>query len=182
MAPSPYPPIESWRVPEAAVAATLASVVTGGRRGVEAGVFWLGTRDATSTVRAVVHMRGSGVVEAEGLWEVGTEAYGQVSRWARERAFVLLATAHIHGHGVPVRLSGLDRRHLVRAPDLLGIVIGEAGEEREPLRWSWNVCGDDEFRALDTAELARRVSFVNAPLTLARGNAEGVAEWNGHDA
>lgn len=182
MGSNPYPPIESWRVPEAAVAATLEGVVTGGRRGVESGVFWLGTRETTSVVHAVVLLRGPGVLEAAGLWQVEPEVYGRVARWARGRGLVLLATAHLHRHGVPARLSGLDRSHLVRAPDLLAIVIGDGGEESDPGRWSWNVFADDGFHLLEPDEYARRVVFVDEPVALACGNADGVGDWNGHEA
>jgi hypothetical protein len=164
-------------VPEAAVAGTLAGVADDGRRGVESGVFWLGTRAVGSEIAAVVLLRGRGIVEATGRWEVSPEAYGQVARWARRRGFVLLATAHTHGHGFRPGLSRLDRRHLVRAPDLLALVLGDAGEERDPIRWSWNVCVDGAFRPLVGEEFARRVHFVHSPVLLARGDADGVCAW-----
>jgi hypothetical protein len=180
VAPSPYAAIDSWVVPLAAVEATLAGVVFGGRRGVESGTFWLGTRASTSTVEAVVMLRGRGVVEEAGLWEISPETYGQVSRWARARRLVLLATAHTHGYGVPARLSGLDRRHLVRAPDLLALVLGEAGEECDPARWSWNVCVNGSFRALEGREFSERVTFTAAaPVALACADVDGVDPWDG---
>lgn len=177
MAASPYPPVDRWQVPAAAVAATLEGVADGGRRDVEAGVFWLGARAATSSVEAVVLLRGRGVLEAEGLWQVDPEVYGHVSRWARARGVVLLGTAHIHGFGVPVRLSLLDRRHLVRAPDVLALVIGEAGTASDPMRWSWNVWRDGEFLLLGPADVADRVSFTTSSVGLARADADGLYAW-----
>lgn len=182
MPSSPYPPIDSWVIPSAAVEATLSGVASGGRRGVESGAFWLGTRAATSRVDAVVVLGGRGVVEEEGLWEVSPEAFGVVSRWARERALVLLATAHTHGHGVPARLSGFDRRHLVRAPDVLALVLGEAGQERDPTRWSWNVCVNGAFLALEGAEFRRRVIFSEESVGLARASEDGVEAWDLREA
>jgi hypothetical protein len=182
VAPSPYPTIESWDVPTAAVEATLAGVLPGGRRGVESGTFWLGTRASISAVEAVVILRGRGVVEEEAFWEVSPEAYGQVSRWARVRRLSLLGTAHTHGQGVPVRLSSLDRRHLVRAPDLLALVLGEAGDERDPARWSWNVCANGSFRTLDGTEFRERVTFTAASVEVACGSADGVEPRDGHVA
>lgn len=177
MASSPYPPIDEWRVPEAAVAGTLAGVADGGRRGVESGVFWLGKRAPISKVGAVVLLRGHGVVETRARWGVSPEAYGHVARWARERRLALLATAHIHGHDLLPGLSRLDRRHLVRAPDLLALVLGDGGEERDPSRWSWNVCVGGDFRKLAKAEFARRVTFVDAPVLFARADADGTYDW-----
>jgi hypothetical protein len=176
-ASSPYPPIDEWRVPHAAVAGTLASVADGGRRGVESGVFWLGRRAVISEVTAVVLLRGRGVVESAGRWEVSPDAYGRVARWARARGIVLLATAHTHGHGFVPRLSRLDRRHLVRAPDLLALVLGDAGEERDPTCWSWNVCVNGTFRTLAGAEFAGRVQFVRGSVLLARADAVDVFDW-----
>jgi hypothetical protein len=164
-------------VPEAAVAGTLAGVADGGRRGVESGVFWLGTREATSVVAAVVVLRGHGVVETKDRWEVSPEAYGHVARWARQRGLVLLATVHTHGHGFRPGLSPLDRQHLVRAPDLLALVLRDAGEERDPTRWSWNVFVDSAFRALAGEEFVRRVHFVDGPVQLTRGDAHGLYAW-----
>ena len=177
MASSPYPPIDEWRVPEAAVAGTLAGVADGGRRGVESGVFWLGTRARISEVSAVVLLRGRGVVETPARWGVSPEAYGHVARWARERRLALLATAHTHGHDLLLGLSSLDRRHLVRAPDLLALVLGDAGEERDPRRWSWNVCVGGDFRMLAEGEFVRRVTVVEAPVLFARGDADGMYDW-----
>lgn len=177
MGSSPYPPIDDWCVPTAAVAATLASVVGAGRRGNEAGVFWLGERKSTASVRAIVSLRGLGVLELPGRWRVTSGVYGVVSRLARELDLVLLATAHTHGAGVPVALSRTDREDGVRVPDLLAIVIGDAGQTPAD-EWSWNVYAD-EFRAFDAAELARRVTFAGGDVTLWRANADGAMPWSG---
>jgi hypothetical protein len=168
-------------MPMVAVEATLTGVASGGRRGVESGAFWLGTRAATSSIDAVVALAGRGVVEAAGLWEVSPEVFGVVSRWAGERGFVLLGTAHTHGHGVPARLSGLDRRHLVRAPDVLAVVLGEAGQERNPSRWSWNVCVNGAFVVLEGKEFRRRIIFSDDSVVVARASADGVETWDGRD-
>jgi hypothetical protein len=172
-----YTPIDGWHVPEAAVAATLASVVGAGRRGDEAGVFWLGERNATALVRAVVCLRGRGVLESPGLWQVSSHVYGVVSRFARHRGLVLLATAHTHGRGVPVTLSGTDRRHGVRVPDFLALVIGDGGAEHDPSRWSWNVYDNGDFRSLGQAEFGQRVTFSASPIELHCASADGLVDW-----
>jgi hypothetical protein len=174
---NPYPPIDDWCVPSTAVAATLASVVGAGRRGNEAGVFWLGERESTASVRAIISLRGRGVLESPGRWRVTSEVYGVVSHLAREIDLVLLATAHTHGAGVPVALSRTDREDGVRVPGLLAIVIGDAGQATVD-EWSWNVYVK-EFHTFDAAELARRVTFADGDITLWRANAEGAIPWSG---
>jgi hypothetical protein len=166
-------------VPQAAVAATLVSVVGAGRRGDEAGVFWLGRREANTEVTCVVSLRGRGVLESPGLWQVSSEVYGVVSRLAAAGQVVLLATAHTHGRGVPVALSLTDRRHGVRVPDFLALVIGDGGASRRPADWSWNSFDGSDFRSLDRDELARRVSFTDASIRLFRANADGAVAWSG---
>lgn len=179
MGSSPYPPIDDWCVPSAAVAATLASVVGAGRRGNEAGVFWLGDRASTASVRAVVSLRGRGVLEMPGRWRVTSEVYGVVSHLASELDLVLLATAHTHGAGVPVALSRTDREDGIRVPGLLTIVIGDAGQAPAD-EWSWNVY-TDEFRAFGASELVRRVTFADADVALWRASAEGAMPWSGEE-
>jgi hypothetical protein len=174
---NPYPPIDAWRVPRAAVAATRASVVGAGRRGDESGVFWLGERTATAAVRAVVSLRGRGVLETPGLWQVSSQVYGVVSALARELELVLLATAHTHGRGVPVALSRTDREHGVRVPGLLALVVGDGGDA--PLEeWSWNVYDDGAFRTLSPAA---RVTFDDDVVSLWHADADGFAAWSGEE-
>lgn len=181
MASSPYPSILDWRLPQAAIDATLAGVADAGRRGDEGGVFWLGDRAATSTVGAVVLLRGSGVVEMPGRWAVGHDAYGVVARLARTLELTLLGTAHIHGCGVPVKLSGIDRRHGVRVPDFLAVVIGEAGADADPMRWSWNVFGGDDFHELDDNERDSRIAVIDGTIECWKADGDGATRWDGGD-
>jgi hypothetical protein len=176
---SPYPPIEEWHVPRAAVAATLSSVAVAGRRGDEAGVFWLGRRRRRTTVDAVVSLRGRGVLESPGLWQVSSEVYGVVSRLAAATGLVLVATVHTHGRRIPVALSRTDRRHGVRVPDFLALVIGDGGDAPDPADWSWNAFDGGDFRRLDAAEYAARVSLVGGRVALYRASADGAAAWSG---
>ena len=133
----PYPVIDAWELDRSAITATLAAVQRPGRDGKEGGVFWVGTRAAISIVHAVVVPVGDGVIEAPGFWRVTPEVYGTISRWAAERGWSLLGICHIHGEGVPARLSAQDRSHLVRAPGVLAVVIGSGGRDLDPGRWGW---------------------------------------------
>lgn len=129
MAGQPYPPIDVWELGAAGITATLAAVQRPGREGVEGGVFWLGPRARASVVNAVVVPMGPGVIEAPGFWQVSPEVFGAISAWAVEHAWSLLGICHIHGDGVPPRLSRQDRDHLVHAPGVLAVVIGAAGRD-----------------------------------------------------
>lgn len=179
MGSSPYTAIERWRLPQLAVAATLASVVGAGHRGDEAGVFWLGERSRVSTVRAVVSLRGRGVLESPGLWTVSSEVYGVVSRLGREHGLTLLGTAHTHGRGMRVGLSYTDRRDGVRVPDFLAVVIGNGGADRDPRAWSFNVFEKRDFRELRPADFQAHILEVDEQVDLWRANADGASQWSG---
>lgn len=162
MATAPYPDIEVWELDRSAIVATLDAVRRPGRDGNEGGVFWVGIRAQTSTVRAVVTPAGDGVVEAPGFWRVTPEVYGTISRWAVERGWSLLGVTHIHGHGIPARLSRQDRNHLVRAPGVLAVVIGAAGEDDDLDRWGWYEFTAGAYRAMDLDERQRRLRLTAA--------------------
>ena len=158
----PYPAVDLWELDESAIAATLAAVQRPGREGNEGGAFWLGPRESTSAVRAVVVPAGDGVIEAPGCWIVTPEVYGVISAWAAERAWSLLAVCHIHGHGVPAELSKQDRNHLVRAPGVLAIVIGSAGDDHDLDRWGWYQFMAGGYLELDAPERRRRIHVTAA--------------------
>jgi hypothetical protein len=182
VASSTYPPISAWHVPQAAIDTTLAAVAPAGRTGRESGVFWLGERDTLSIVRALVYLHGAGVTEAVGRWIVSPEAYGVVGRLAREHELTLLGSAHTHGVGVPVALSRTDREHGTRVPEILALVIGNNGADRNPARWSWNTFENHDFRAMDREELHRRLQITDEPVRRWRANATGAQPWNGSGA
>jgi hypothetical protein len=176
---SPYATIEQWRLPQSAVAATLASVVGAGHRGDEAGVFWLGERSKVSSVRAVVSLRGRGILESPGLWTVSSAVYGVVSRLAREHSLTLLGTAHTHGRGVRVGLSYTDRRDGVCVPYFLAVVIGNGGADRDPRAWSFNVFEEGDFCELRPADHRARILAVDEQVELWRASADGASPWSG---
>lgn len=177
MGAEPYPPIDRWEFPRAAIAATLAAVAPAGGRGREAGVIWLGKRGATSVIGAVAWPHGDGVTEARGWWSVSPEVYGAIARVSRAHQLTLLGSAHTHARGVRVALSTTDRRHGTRAPGVLAIVIGNGGTDTNPARWSWNVFDDGDWRELDHVERRDRVSITDAPIRLWRADRHGARPW-----
>jgi hypothetical protein len=157
----PYPVVDAWELGRSAITATLTAVQRPGRAGNEGGVFWLGTRAATSVVRAVVVPVGDGVIEAPGFWRVAPEVYGTISRWAAERDLSLLGICHIHGEGVPAVLSVQDRNHLVRAPGVLAVVIGSGGRDQDPGLWGWYEFAAGAYREISPGERDRRLRITD---------------------
>lgn len=172
---TPYPPIERWLVPQAALDATLEAVVPASRRGNESGSFLLGHREQAARTSVVVLPRGRGVEETPWCWKVGAEVYGQISSWAKPRGLALLAILHTHLAGVPARLSRADRTRSVRAPGVLAVVIGDGGEERNLHAWGWYVYDSDDYRRLGASELVARVE-IDPPgeVEIRRADADGV--------
>lgn len=156
---TPYPPIERWLVPQAALDATLAAVVPASRLGNESGSFLLGRREKTTRIGGVIMPQGRGVEETPWYWKVGAEVYGQISSWAKPRGLSLLAIVHTHLDDIPPRLSWADRTRSVRAPGILAVVIGRGGEEPDPHAWGWYVYEADDYRQLGPAEFAARVDI-----------------------
>lgn len=162
MAVQPYPDVDVWELNPSAIAATLAAVQRRGRDGKEGGVFWVGTRAATSAVHAIVVPAGDGVIEAPGFWQVTPEVYGAITGWAAPRGWSLLGICHIHGEGVPARLSVQDRNHLVRAPGVLAVVIGNGGRDHDPEQWGWYEFAAGAYREMDADERHRRLRLTDA--------------------
>ena len=171
---TPYPEISIWVVPESARRATLEGVRPTGRRGRESGAFWIGVRSEVSTITAVILPHGRGVEEHAGQWKVSPEVFGTISRWVKPRGMSLLGIAHTHMPGVPARLSWADRHQSVRAPGVLAVVIGNAGEEEDHAQWGWYVFEVEDFRQLAGLELARRIRQGSEGVEVWRADIEGV--------
>jgi hypothetical protein len=153
----PYPVIGRWIFPVDACSVTLKAVAPAGRLGNEAGAFWLGERATVSRVTTVVLPKGVGVEEQRNQWHVAPEVFGTVSRWAKPRGLTLLGIAHTHGKGGPARLSWVDRARGVHVPGILAVVIGDGGENPDPLEWGWYVYEGSDYRVLSRVELMARV-------------------------
>lgn len=154
---NPYPAIDAWVLPKVALKATVAAVRPSGRLGRESGVFWIGKRTALTRVTSVVHPKGLGVGEHPGQWQVSPEVFGIISRWAKERGESLLGVAHIHGPGVPPRLSRPDREQSVQAPGVLSVVIGNGGADEDLRDWGWYVYETGDYKHLGPQEFEKRI-------------------------
>ena len=169
-----YPPISSWYLPDAAIAATLGGVRLAGVHGRESGAFWLGVRAETAIISAVVVPKGRGVEEHPGEWRVGADVFGAISYWAKARALTLLGIAHTHPRGVPPRLSWADRHLSVRVPGVLAVVIGNCGDDNSYKDWGWYVFEGGDYRQFDKRELMQRVRRNSEAIELCRADEEGL--------
>jgi len=161
---TPFPPIERWRLPRAACERTRQAVLPAGHRGNESGVFWVGRRQTTTTISAVIFPTGPGVVEAPRRWSVTPEVYAAVASWAKPRGLSLLAVVHTHLERLPPHLSRTDRTQGLKVPDVLAVIIGCGGDEPDVDAWGWFVYDDGDYRPLDAAERAERLDLVDGTI------------------
>jgi hypothetical protein len=165
---TPFPPIERWRLPQAACELTREAVMPAGRHGCESGVFWLGRRAATSEIGAVVHPVGAAVEETPFYWRVAPEVYAAVAAWANPRELTLLAIAHIHLSAVRPGLSRTDRTQGLKVADALSVVVPRGGDEDDLEEWGWFIYEDGDYRAVDPAERRARVAIIDGEVEFAR--------------
>jgi hypothetical protein len=166
-----YPPIDQWVVSERVFQCTLEGVWPAGRCGRESGAFWLGRREKTSQISAVVLPRGAGVEERPNCWRVSPEVFGAITRWATPQGLCLLAVVHTHVRGVPAFLSWTDRNFGVRVPGVLAIVIGGGGDEYDYHNWGWYVFEGDDYRRFSQSEIGERLK-VDGSGDFKRGTAD----------
>jgi len=172
-----YPSIDRWAFPEASLAATAAAVLPAGRRGFEAGVFWLGDRSRISRLRAVVVPSGPGVEERPGRWRVSPEVFGAISRWALPRRNKKLGVVHTHPEGIPPRLSLPDRTESVQVPGILAVVIGNGGADRIHTDWGWYVYEKTDYGQIARHEISTRVEVIpDGEFEVCSADATGVRE------
>ncbi len=173
--PTPYPQIERWALPKGIVGATLNGVRAAGLCGKESGALWLGERAEMAHIQTVILPSGQGVEERSTHWRVAPEVFGTVTTWAKPRHLTLLAIAHTHMRGVPVRLSWADRYCSVQVPGVLAIVIGNGGADHDYREWGWFVYAQGEYRELLQHELAERLQIGNeCDIDVWRADADGV--------
>jgi proteasome lid subunit RPN8/RPN11 len=141
----------------------------------EAGVFWLGTRAATTIVTAVAAPHGDGVVAGPGSWRIEPEVVGAMTTWARPRGLVMVAMVHTHG-GSFTGLSWADRNLTVQVPDILSIVIGHDGAEENHERWGWHVYQDGNYRQLVSHERVSRVAITTERIDFVAIDRDGVID------
>lgn len=174
----PYPRIDRWVLPRAALSTTLTGVQKEGQSVREAGALWLGSRTDTARITTVVFPIGKGVEATAGKWKVSPEVFGVVSRWAKPLGLSLLGVVHTHLHGVPPRLSWADREYSVQVPDMLAVVIGEGGHEPDYRNWGWYLYDKNDYRQLLTQEVTQLFEMTSHDIELRHANAATIWQVN----
>jgi len=158
---------------------TLRGLRRAGLNGSEGGALWLGHRESIAEVTAVALPHGPGVVENPGFWQMSTEVYAQLSDWASDRTFVLLALVHSHGPKGANYLSALDEFATVRVPDFLSIVVGGFGSDSEPKDWGYHVFEGSEFKRLTKIDVSQRLRFQRGSVLSVEVDEHGVKPLDG---
>ncbi len=118
-----FPPIDSWRIPEAALTQSLSEMARDGAFGTEGIVLWLGRRHhGTAEVTHLVAPRGPGMEKRPDLLVIKPALMSEVTDVAVELGVVLVGQIHSHGPWHGVDLSITDRRYGVAVPHHLSIV------------------------------------------------------------
>jgi hypothetical protein len=78
------------------------------------------------------------------------------------RNLCLLGVAHIHLRGVRPVLSWTDRSFGVRAPGVLSVVIGNAGDESDYRTWGWYVFEGSDYRTFSQSEIVERLRIESS--------------------
>jgi hypothetical protein len=171
-----YEPIERWKVPRAAISATLRGILRAAADRHEGGAFWLGTRAPVAQVHTVVLLDGPGVIEQRGFWEISPAAYGVVGEWASARGQVLLAVVHSHQGQRATWLSALDRSGGVHVPDVLALVVPGFGSVRDPLRWGIHRFDGHDFAEMHPKERDARIAWTGDDVIVTRASEKGVID------
>ncbi|MFC4456577.1 hypothetical protein [Deinococcus sonorensis] len=118
-----FPAIDTWILPQAAVAASLEEMAIDGRAGNEGIVLWLGRREGrVAEVTHVVRLRGPLVAKAPDLLTVDSVLFADVADLAFELGVRLVGQVHSHGPFAGVRFSRTDHTYGLRVPSYLSAV------------------------------------------------------------
>jgi proteasome lid subunit RPN8/RPN11 len=161
-----FAPVNTWRIPEPAFAASLQEMAHDGVRGDEGVALWLGRRGAgQAEVTHVVALRGPGVVKRPDQLTIGPALVNDVTDLAIDLGLVLVGQIHSHGELYGTDLSYADRTFGVRVPYYLSLVAPDYALRP---RTRLEECGvhvfepGRGFRRLPVAEVGRRLHLVAA--------------------
>ena len=161
-----FAPVSTWRIPEAALAASLLEMARDGVRGNEGVALWLGRRGGgQAEVTHVVALRGPGVVKRPDQLVIQAALINDVTDLAIELGVVLVGQIHSHGELYGTDLSYADRTLGIRVPYYLSLVAPDYALRP---RTRLEDCGvhvfepGSGFRRLPAAEVGQRLQAVAA--------------------
>lgn len=111
-----------WRLPKAAMTASISEMAPDGARGCEGVALWLGRRFAgIVTVTHVVALRGPGITKRPDHLSISPELLNEVTMLAMRAGVYLVGQIHSHP-STCVDLSEADKRYGIRVPGYLSVV------------------------------------------------------------
>ena len=159
-----FAPVNTWRIPEPAFAASLQEMARDGVRGDEGVALWLGRRGGgQAEVTHMVALRGPGVVKRPDQLVIEPALLNDVTDLAVELGVVLVGQIHSHGELYGTDLSHADRTLGIRVPYYLSLVAPDYALRP---RTRLEDCGvhvfepGRGFRRLSVAEVGRRLQAV----------------------
>lgn len=157
-----------WRLPAAALRASIAEMAPDGALGREGVALWLGRRVAgVVSVTHVVGLRGPGVFKTPNHLSISAELLNDVTDVAVERGVYLVGQIHSHPSDW-VDLSDADRLYGIQAPGYLSVVAPHfAGDPSTPPgRCGFHVHDRGGWRRLGPWERPWRVAITGAAAPL----------------
>jgi proteasome lid subunit RPN8/RPN11 len=128
-----------WRIPESAIAASLAEMVIDGRAGNEGIVLWLGRdKGDIAEITHLVRLRGRLVEKLPDFINIHPSLLNDLADLAIAHKVRLVGQVHSHGPGYGVDLSPTDRKFGIRAPQYLSVVAPDYADTTVPVH-SWGV-------------------------------------------
>ncbi|TPN82548.1 hypothetical protein FJ987_15710 [Mesorhizobium sp. CU2] len=111
-----------WRLPKAAMTASISEMARDGARGCEGVALWLGRRFAgIVTVTHVVALRGAGITRCPDRLSISPELLNEVTMLAIRAGVYLVGQIHSHP-STWVDLSEADKRYGIRVHGFLSVV------------------------------------------------------------
>lgn len=157
-----------WRLPAAALQASIAEMAPDGAHGCEGVALWLGRRNAgVVTVTHVIGLRGPGVIKRPDHLFISAELLGDVTDTAIEHGVYLVGQIHSHP-GSWVDLSEADMRSGIQAPGYLSVVAPHFARDpaTTPGQCGFHVFDRGRWRRLPRWERPWRVAVVGGTARL----------------
>jgi hypothetical protein len=163
MTNSYFSEIQTWRVPEMAIADTLEEMAIDGREGNEGIVLFLGHDEGVvAEVTHLVKLRGPGIEKYP--WRINIDAalLNDVTDVAIENRVRLIGQVHSHGPGYGLDLSPTDKAYGIRTPYYLSLVAPDYALSAAPLQsWGVHVFMEQQgWQRLSVSEAQSRLQLV----------------------
>lgn len=159
-----YSPINIWRIPESALAASLEEMARDGVRGDEGVALWLGRRGSgQAEVTHVVVLRGAGVIKRPDQLVIQPSLVNEVTDLAIVLGVVLVGQIHSHGDQFGTDLSYADRTFGIRVPYYLSLVAPDYALRPQTRLQDCGVHVFEPgrgFRRLPVAEIGQRLQVI----------------------